>query len=98
MVADRGYTTRENIEEMAEREIDFLGSMKYVPRGANLPNQLPPTVFLYQQEPDRCVCPGGKILLRHPSQFSHTKRRRFGGVAGRDKSSPGRDNARWGTG
>jgi transposase len=64
MVADRGYTTRENIEEMAKREIDFLGSMKYVPRGANLPNQLPPTVFLYQQETDRCVCPEGKILTR----------------------------------
>ena len=64
MVADRGYTTRENIEEMAKREIDFLGSMKYVPRGANLPNQLPPSVFLYQQETDRCVCPEGKILTR----------------------------------
>jgi transposase len=64
MVADRGYTTRENIEEMAKREIDFLGSMKYVPRGANLPNRLPPSVFLYQQETDRCVCPEGKILTR----------------------------------
>lgn len=64
MVADRGYTTRENIEEMAKREIDFLGSMKYVARGANLPNQLPPSVFLYQQETDRCVCPEGKILTR----------------------------------
>src|SRR6202023_270490 len=64
MVADRGYTTRENIEKMAKREIDFLGSMKYVPRGANLPNQLPPSAFLYQQETDRCVCPEGKILTR----------------------------------
>ncbi len=27
MVADGGYTTRDNIEKMAEREIDFLGSM-----------------------------------------------------------------------
>jgi integrase len=32
MVADRGYTTRENIEKMARREIDFLGTMRYVPR------------------------------------------------------------------
>jgi transposase len=47
MVADRGYTTRKNIEKMARRQIDFLGSMRYVPRGANLPNQLPPSVFLY---------------------------------------------------
>ena len=31
MVADRGYTTRENIEKMAKREIiDFLGAMRYV--------------------------------------------------------------------
>ena len=64
MVANRGDTTRENIEEMAKREIDFLGSMKYVPRGANLPNQLPPSAFLYQQETDRCLCPEGKILTR----------------------------------
>jgi transposase len=64
MVADRGYTTRENIEEMARREIDFLGAMRYVPRGANMPNQLPPSAFLYQPERDRCVCPEGKILTR----------------------------------
>jgi transposase len=64
MVADRGYTTRENIEKMAGRQIDFLGSMRYVPRGANLPKQLPPSVFLYQPERDRCVCPEGKILHR----------------------------------
>src|SRR6267143_288394 len=64
MVADRGYTTRENIEKMARREIDFLGTMRYVPRGANLPNQLPPSAFPYQPERDRCVCPEGKILHR----------------------------------
>jgi transposase len=64
MVADRGYTTRENIEKMAKREIDFLGAMRYVPRGANLPNQLPPSAFLYQPEKNRCVCPEGKILTR----------------------------------
>ena len=29
MVADSGYTTRENIEKMAGREIDFLGTMRY---------------------------------------------------------------------
>src|ERR1700688_2930151 len=28
MVADSGYTTRENIEKMAGREIDFLGTMR----------------------------------------------------------------------
>ena len=66
MVADSGYTTRENIEKMAGREIDFLGTMRHedVPRGANLPNRFPPSAFLYQPERNRCVCPEGKVL--HP--------------------------------
>jgi transposase len=64
MVADRGYTTRENIEEMTRREIDFLGAMRYVPRGANLPNRFPPNAFPYEPERDCCVCPEGKILHR----------------------------------
>jgi transposase len=64
MVADRGYTTRENIEEMTRREIDFLGAMRYVPRGANLPNRFPPNAFPYEPERDCCVCPEGKILQR----------------------------------
>src|SRR5712692_3423834 len=36
MVADGGYTTRDNIEKMAEREIDFLGSLgrEETPSGA----------------------------------------------------------------
>jgi transposase len=66
MVADGGYTTRDNIEKMAEREIDFLGSMRWenVPSGASLPNRLPPSAFLYQPEMNRYVCPAGKVL--HP--------------------------------
>jgi hypothetical protein len=64
MVADSGYSTRENIEKMATREIDFLGTMRHenVPRGANLPNRLPPSAFLYQPEKNHCVCPEGKVL------------------------------------
>jgi hypothetical protein len=64
MVADSGYTTRENIEKMARREIDFLGTMRQenTPRGANLPNRLPPSAFLYQPEKNHCVCPEGKVL------------------------------------
>lgn len=67
MVADSGYTTRENIEKMAGREIDFLGTMRYenVPRGANLPNRFPPSAFPYLPEKDHCVCPQGKVL--HPA-------------------------------
>jgi transposase len=66
MVAYSGYTTRDNIEKMAGREIDFLGTMRFenVPRGANLPNRFPPSAFLYQSERNRYVCPEGKVL--HP--------------------------------
>jgi hypothetical protein len=55
MVADGGYTTRDNIEKLAEREIDFLGSMRWenVPSGASLPKRLPPSAFLYQPERNR---------------------------------------------
>jgi len=65
MVADSGYTTRENIEKMAGREVDFLGTMRQenTPRGANLKNRFPPSAFLYQPERDRCICPEGKVLL-----------------------------------
>jgi hypothetical protein len=65
MVADSGYSTRENIEKMAGREVDFLGTMRQenTPRGANLKNRSPPSAFLYQPERDRCVCPEGKVLL-----------------------------------
>jgi hypothetical protein len=57
MVADSGYTTRENIEKLAGREIDFLGIMRYenVPRGANLPNRFPPSAFPYLPEKNHCV-------------------------------------------
>ncbi len=67
MVADSGYSTRENIEKMAGREIDFLGTRRYenVPRGANLPNRLPPNAFPYLPEKNHCVCPQGKVL--HPA-------------------------------
>jgi transposase len=65
MVADSGYTTRENIEKLAGREVDFLGTMRQedVPRGANLKNRFPPSAFLYQPERNRCVCPEGQVLL-----------------------------------
>ena len=65
MVADSGYTTRENIEKMAGRGVDFLGTMRHedVPRGANLGNRFPPSAFLYQPERNRCICPEGKVLL-----------------------------------
>ena len=64
MVADGGYTTRDNIEKMAKREIDFLGSMgrEQMPSGVTTPNRLPPSAFVYQPETNRYVCPEGKLL------------------------------------
>jgi transposase len=66
LVADGGYTTRDNIEKLAEREIDFLGSMRWenVPSGTTLPGRLPPSAFPYQPEENLYVCPEGKVL--HP--------------------------------
>jgi Transposase DDE domain len=66
MVADGGYTTRDHIEKLAGREIDFLGSRRWenVPSGTSLPGRLPPSAFLYQPEENRYVCPEGKVL--HP--------------------------------
>jgi len=66
LVADGGYTTRDNIEKSAGREIDFLGSMRWenVPSGASLAGRLPPSAFLYQPEENRYICPEGKVL--HP--------------------------------
>jgi transposase len=74
MAADGGYTTRDNIEQMAEREIDFLGSMRWenVPSGATIPNRLPPSAFVYDQERDCFVCPEGKTL-RHQGRHRKTK-------------------------
>jgi transposase len=74
VVADGGYTTREVIEEMAERRMDFLGSLgrEQVPSGATAPNRLPPSAFVYQPQTNRYICPEGKLLR---SDGRHTKER-----------------------
>jgi len=66
MVADSGYTTRENIEKMAGREVDFLGTMRHedVPRGANLPNRFPPSAFLYHRR-------GTAVFVRRAKSCFH---------------------------
>jgi transposase len=55
MVADAGYTTRAAIEEMAERKVDFLGSMprEDASTGRTAPQRLPPSAFLFQPETNR---------------------------------------------
>ena len=74
MVADAGYTTRAAIEEMAERKMDFLGSMprEDASTGKTTPGRLPPSAFVYQAERNQYVCPEGKFL-RYEGR--HTKQR-----------------------
>jgi hypothetical protein len=75
MVADTGYTTRETIEAMAERKIDFLGSMvEEKKRGRPALERLPPTAFVYDRERDCFVCPEGKLL---GYEGRHTKKKGF---------------------
>jgi hypothetical protein len=75
MVADAGYTTRAAIEEMAERKIDFLGSMprEDATTGRTAPHRLPPSAFVFQPETNRYVCPEGK-LLRPQGRHNNKKR------------------------
>jgi transposase len=73
LVADSSYSTRDNIEQMAGQDIDFVGSMKWenVPSGTTAPDRLPPSAFVYDGERDVYVCPEGQ-LLRYDCR--HSKR------------------------
>jgi transposase len=64
VVADGGYTTREAIEQMAERRIDFLGSLgrDLAGTGVTSPGRLPIGAFEYVAERNRYRCPEGKWL------------------------------------
>src|SRR3984893_18544513 len=64
MIADAGYTTREAIEAMAERSMDFLGSSirEGKQRRANPRTPLPASAFVYDREQDCFICPEGKRL------------------------------------
>ncbi len=76
MVADAGYTTRETIEDMAERKVDFLGSLtekEKLSRAATM-NCLPSSAFVYERERDVYVCPEGKELAY---DCRHTKAKGF---------------------
>src|SRR6202521_219980 len=76
IVADGRYTTRDNIEKIAGREIDFLGSMgrEEMESGATAPNRLPPDAFQYQPESNCYVCPEGRLL--RPQGRYHNKKKR----------------------
>ena len=72
MVADGGYTTRENIEKMAGREIDFLGShaTRRMPSGATPAESTSTERVCLSPETNRYVCPEGKSCLhrRHDAR------------------------------
>lgn len=76
IVADAGYTTRETIEAMAERKIDFLGSLTRAEKlsRADTMDRLPPSAFVYDRERDCFVCPEGKLL---GYEGRHTKKKGF---------------------
>lgn len=76
IVADAGYTTRAAIEQMAERKMDFLGSMprEDASTGRTAPHRLPPSAFVFQPETNQYVCPEGH-LLRPQGRFHNKKKR-----------------------
>jgi transposase len=78
MVADGGYTTRDTIEKIAGRGIDFLGSLKKTESGATAPQRLPPSAFVYRRESNRYFCPEGKWLR---PQGRHNNKKKPGPVA-----------------
>jgi transposase len=75
MIADAGYTTRAAIEEMAERQVEFLGRMprQDASTGKTAPDRIPPSAFVYQAERNCYVCPEGKLL--RPQGRHHNKKK-----------------------
>ena len=63
MVGDGGYTSRENVEKMAERKVDFVGSLADNASKANGgQGRFPINMFVYDAERNCFVCPSGKQL------------------------------------
>ena len=55
---------RENIQELAEKNIDFVGSLADNAAKARINRQrFAATQFVYEAEQDRYICPAGKPLL-----------------------------------
>jgi transposase len=76
VLADAGYSRRAAIEAMAERKIDFLGSLvaEGSLRRADTMNRLPPSAFVYDRERDCFVCPEDRLLTL---EGLHTKKKGF---------------------
>jgi transposase len=68
VVADAGYTTRETILEMAERQVDFIGGTveegKLSRPGPGVAPAFRAAAFAYEAEHDAYRCPAGKELRR----------------------------------
>lgn len=64
VLVDSGYISRENVEEMAQRGVDLIGSLPddAGKKGERDKDRYPNSVFVYHPEQDHYVCPAGKIL------------------------------------
>jgi len=63
MVADGGYTSRENVEKMAGRKVDFVGSLAdHASKASGGQDRFPVNLFVYDAEQNCFVCPSGKQL------------------------------------
>lgn len=64
VLVDSGYISRENVEEMAQREVDLIGSLPddAAKQGERGKDRYPNSRFVYHPEKDHYVCPAGKIL------------------------------------
>jgi transposase len=64
VLVDSGYISRENVEKMAQHQVDLLGSLAddAAKKGERNEQRYAPDLFVYDAEQDHYVCPAGKIL------------------------------------
>ncbi|HEY2168238.1 MAG TPA: IS1182 family transposase [Candidatus Angelobacter sp.] len=64
VLVDTGYISRENVEAVAQHQVDLLGSLAddAAKKGERGQQRYAPDVFVYDAEQDYYVCPAGKIL------------------------------------
>jgi transposase len=82
VIADAGYTSRENIEAMADRQVDLIGPVpdkaacpqRYEERGIG--EKFHTEAFRYEEGANYYVCPEGKIL-RQTTKERHAGRMKF---------------------
>jgi len=60
IVADGDYTNRKNVELMAEKQVEFVGSLRREAEEGG--GRLPASAFGYAPDGDFYICPEGKIL------------------------------------